>query len=76
MSLDELKKLPQWCCSATKEDKAPRDVFGKLASTADPNTWDTYENCKNAGFPFTGFVLTPPPPLLRTSFMYGPYPVL
>lgn len=62
--LDELKALPQWvCCRATKENcspefKPPLDIFGKLASPTDPETWDTYENCKQSKFPSIGFVLT------------------
>lgn len=56
MSADELKLLPQWTCAG--DDKKPRTITGELASVSDPRTWNTYENCKAADYPYVGFVLT------------------
>lgn len=52
----ELQDLPQWCCAG--QDRAPIDPrTGRMASVDDPDTWVTFEEASQAGYPFIGFML-------------------
>lgn len=52
----ELQELPQWCCAG--EDRAPIDPrTGRMAAVDDPATWVTFEEARQAGYPYIGLVL-------------------
>lgn len=61
---EELRRLPQWAVATGLPkvddiDKAPRDPrTGRLASTADPSTWATFEECLASPYPLIGFMLS------------------
>lgn len=62
---EELRRLPQWAVATGQPkddgtiDKAPRDPrTGRLASTADPSTWATFDECMASPYPLVGFMLS------------------
>lgn len=53
---EELKNIPNWVCAG--KNKIPINPnTKKSASVTDKNTWGTFEQACNAGYPAIGFVL-------------------
>jgi len=63
---EELKKYPQWVTYKGIEDKAPRQVGGKPASSTDASTWTTWDRIESIHN--KGFVLTATDPFIFFDF--------